>query len=98
MIRYFEEKHVRNATTLDNLISQAMPLIQKVYLKPKNMAKGTHLNTEPLTMYRWLQHEALEAIQAHRDEEGLHRELSELSDVILISLMRIDQILKEVDE
>ena len=85
----------RTAQEVNDLISQAIPEIRARFLDPKNVKKGTHLGIPPLQMYRWIQHEALEAHQAYRNDEGIKREIEECCDVILLSIMRIDQIMKE---
>jgi hypothetical protein len=85
----------RTAQECNEMIAQAVPHIVGRFLDPKNVKKGTHINTPALQMYRWIQKEGLEAHQAYRNEEGWEREIEECCDGILLNIMRIDQILKE---
>jgi len=85
----------RTFEELWNLIFEAIPFVKDRFLDPKNMAKGGWLDIPADKMYRWIQHEALEASQAYRNKEGIGRELEECSDQILLNLMRMNQILYE---
>lgn len=84
----------RKEKEVDELIGQAMEHIRARYLDPKNQKKGTHIGVEPPKMYKWIEGEAHEAFRAWVDDEGVERELEELGDVMLLSAMRIDQIIK----
>jgi len=85
----------RTAQQCLELVEQTLPHIVGRFLDPKNEAHGSHLTIPALKMYRWIQHEALEASQAYRNKEGFQREIEECSDGILLSIMRIDQLIKE---
>ena len=92
-IKKIEE--VRTIQRLNDMLSNATVLISERYFDPKNVAKGSHLNEEPLKILRWIQGEALEAVQAYTHKEGRTREREELADVMLLCAMRIDKIQKE---
>lgn len=84
----------RHPWNLYDMLELASPHICRRYLDPKNVVKGSHRELDPIKHYRWIQHEALESLQAYRNNEGDDREIEELSDVILLSLMRIENIIK----
>jgi hypothetical protein len=65
------------------------------YLDPKNEAKGSHKNIEPLKNYKLISTERLEAEQAYRKNEGDERELSELGDATLLILFRANNIIEK---
>ena len=98
MIKYFEEEHVRTRESLSEILAEAIPFIADRYFDKKNVAKGTHLNMEPLENHRCVQKEALEASQAYREGEGVVRECEELADTMLFSAYRIHKIAKEHKE
>jgi len=91
----FKETFGRTASGVNMLIAQAVEPVRARYLDPKNASKGSHREIESIKMYRYIQQEALEAHQAYRNNEGIQREIEEISDIILFSLFRIDQLIKQ---
>ena len=78
-----------------DLVANLMPSVTERYLDPKNALKGSYKES-PFVTYRLIQKECLEAAQANRNSEGLHREREELADIVLFVAYRMKQIDEEL--
>lgn len=83
----------RTPEVLQNMVNQAFPHILARFKDPKNAEHGDWLGTPGMEMYLWLKEEAQECYRAHLNKEGVDREIEELSDSILIGIMRLDELL-----
>ena len=84
----------RTTEVLLKMIDAATPHIADRYFDDKNAVKGSHLKMQPSRIYDWIVEEADECRDAFKNKEGVARELEELGDNMLLSLFRMDQILK----
>jgi len=89
-----ELKPMRSVRQVGLMIQASVDHVVERFLDPKNQQKGTHINTSPVEMYEHIIKESIECKQAYMDNEGFPREIEELSDTILLCVMRIDQIKK----
>lgn len=87
-------KEKRTLGMFSQLWDELFPLVAGRFLLPKNEQHGTWKTIEPMKHYRWMQHEALEASQAYRNKEGIDREIEECCDVLNITALRLDNLLR----